>query len=149
MKSPRRIWTTWLQVVLGLLLLYALVLVFAGSLAGWLFAALGFGPPPSVDSDGVRDYLKLPFMVLGAVMAGWAFMMIQIVRGPLRDGSVWALRVLIRSLAAWFVLDTGMSVVLGYPSHALFNVPFALALGIPLWKLRSEQDGAVSDRGAP
>jgi hypothetical protein len=37
----------------------------------------------------------------------------------------------------WFVLDTGMSLVLGYPTHALFNVPFAAALAIPLMKLRS------------
>lgn len=144
MKSTRSVWITWLQVVLGLLFCYALVLVFAGSVAGWLFSTLGFGPPPSVDSDGVRDYLKLPFMVLGAVMAGWSLTMIQIVRGPLRDGSDgargdWARSVLIRSLALWFVLDTGMSVVLGFPAHALFNVPFALALGIPLWRL-----GAVS-----
>ena len=72
-----------------------------------------------------------------AVIAGWSLMMIQIVRGPLRDGSNWALPVLVRSLALWFVLDTGMSVVLGFPMHALFNVPFALALGIPLWMLRS------------
>lgn len=127
----------WLQVILALLFVYALVLVFAGSVAGLMFSALGFGPPTSVDSDGVRDYLKLPFMVLGAVMAAWALTMIQIVRGPLRDGSDWARSVLIRSLALWFVLDTGMSLVLGFPMHALFNVPFALALGIPLGMLKS------------
>ena len=28
-----------------------------------------------------------------------------------------------------------MSLILGYPTHALFNVPFALALGVPLWRL--------------
>jgi hypothetical protein len=76
-------------------------------------------------------------MVLGAVMAGWTVMMIQIVRGPLREGSAWALSVLISSLVVWFVLDTGMSLILGFPLHALFNVPFALALAIPLIKLRS------------
>ena len=131
------IWITWLQAVLVLLFVYAIALVFAGSFAGQLFSALGFGPPASIDTDAVRDYLRLPFMVLGAVLAGWSLMMIQLVRGPLRDGSDWALPVLIRSLVLWFVLDTGMSLVLGYPMHALFNVPFALALGIPLTKLRS------------
>ena len=133
----RTAWITWLQIVLALLFIYALVLVFAGSLAGQLFSALGFGPPASIDIGAVRDYLKLPFMVLGAVLAGWSLMMIQIVRGPLRDGSTWALPILVRSLALWFVLDTGMSLVLGYPMHALFNVPFAVALGIPLARLRS------------
>lgn len=135
--KPVATWITWLQVVLALLFVYAITLVFAGSSAGQLFSALGFGPPASIDTDAVRDYLRLPFMVLGAVLAGWSLMMIQIVRGPLRDGSGWALPVLIRSLVLWFVLDTGMSLVLGYPMHALFNVPFALALGIPLARLRS------------
>ena len=123
--------------MLGLLFVYALLLVFAGSLAGQLFTTFGFGPPESIDTDQVRDYLNLPFMVLGAVLAGWSLMMIQIVRGPLRDGSGWAVPILIRSLVVWFVLDTGMSLLLGFPMHALFNVPFAVALGIPLAKLRS------------
>ena len=75
-------------------------------------------------------------MVLGAVMAGWSLLMMQIVHGPLREGSRWAWLMLVQSLALWFLLDTGMSLVLGYPSHALFNVPFAVALGIPLVSLR-------------
>jgi hypothetical protein len=133
-QSP---WITWLQIVLAALLGYSLVLVFAGSVAGAWFSALGFGPPERASAPEVRDYLKLPFMVLGAVMAGWTVMMIQIVRGPLREGSAWALSVLISSLVVWFVLDTGMSLILGFPLHALFNVPFALALAIPLIKLRS------------
>jgi hypothetical protein len=133
-QSP---WITWLQIVLAALLGYSLVLVFAGSVAGAWFSALGFGPPERAGVTEVRDYLKLPFMVLGAVMAGWTVMMIQIVRGPLREGSAWALSVLISSLVVWFVLDTGMSLILGFPLHALFNVPFALALAIPLIKLRS------------
>jgi hypothetical protein len=135
--KPRSSWITWLQIVLAMLLGYSLVLVFAGSLAGAWFSALGFGPPERVSTREVRDYLNLPFMVLGAVMAGWTVMMIQIVRGPLREGSAWALSVLINSLLVWFVLDTGMSLALGFPLHALFNVPFALALAIPLIKLRS------------
>ena len=47
---------------------------------------------------------------------------------------------MVRSLGLWFVLDTGMSFVLGYPSHALFNVPFAIALGVPLAGLRSSNN---------
>ena len=130
-------WITWLQIVLAALLGYSLVLVFAGSVAGAWFSALGFGPPERASAPEVRSYLKLPFMVLGAVMAGWTVMMIQIVRGPLREGSAWARSVLISSLVVWFVLDTGMSLILGFPLHALFNVPFAVALAIPLIKLRS------------
>jgi len=135
--TTRKTWLAWLQVVLVLLFLYSLVLVFAGGVARSMFSAFGFGPSDAIDTDEIRDYLELPFMVLGAVMAGWTFMMLQIVRGPLRDRAAWALPALTRSLVLWFVLDTGMSLVLGFPAHALFNIPFAIALAIPLARLRS------------
>lgn len=130
-------WIDWLQVVLFLVLAYALLLVFAGSIAGSLFSWFGFGPDDSIDTDDVRDYLRLPYMVLGAVLAGWTATLIQLVRGPLRDGARWVLPVIVRSLTLWFVLDTGMSLVLGHPTHALFNVPFGIALTVPLVKLRN------------
>jgi len=132
----RRTANVWLQVVLSIVLGYSLLLVVAGSTAHSLFRWFGFGPDPSIDTPEVRDYLRLPYMVLGAVMAGWTLSMIQLVRGPLREGSSWAFANLVRSLALWFVLDTGMSFVLGHPTHALFNVPFAVALAIPLQSLR-------------
>ena len=136
MTWTRQTFIKWLEVVLILVLIYSLLLVFAGTTAGSLFSWIGFGPDESIDTYAVRDYLQLPYMVLGAVMAGWVFLMIQIVRGPLTEGFAWAWTFLVRSLSLWFILDTGMSLVLGYPMHALFNIPFALALGIPLAQLR-------------
>lgn len=133
----RNVAIIWLQVVLGAVLIYSLLLVFAGAVAGTLFAWFGFGPSDSINTEEVRNYLRLPYMVLGAVMAGWVILMIQIVRGPLREGSPWARTILVRSLTLWFVLDTGMSLVIGYPTHALFNLPFAVALALPLYRLRS------------
>lgn len=129
-------WIRSLEAVLVLVLAYALLLVVAGSVAGSLFSAFGFGPAAAIDTDEFREYLRLPYMVLGAVLAGWALTLLQIVRGPLRDGETWALPLIARSLGMWFILDTGMSLVLGFPTHALFNVPFGLALGIPLAKLK-------------
>ncbi len=133
----RTAWIRWLEVVLGVILAYSLLLVVAGSVAGSLFSALGFGPPDTIETDEVRSYLRLPYMVLGAVLAGWALTMLQLVRGPMREGATWAVPLIGRSFALWFVLDTGMSLVLGYPTHAMFNLSFGLALSIPLVKLRS------------
>ena len=135
----RNAWITWLTVVLVLVLGYALLLVVAGAVAGSLFDLFGFGPPASIDSPELRDYLRLPYMVLGAVMAGWSLLMLLVVRGPLKEGAEWAPRFLLLAFGLWFVLDTGMSLVLGFPTHALFNIPFALALGIPLLALRRSQ----------
>lgn len=132
-------WLGWLQVVLVAVLGYAILLVVAGPVAATLFSLFGFGPPPSIDTGEVRAYLALPTMVLGAVLAGWASLMLALVRGPLREGARWVLPAMSRSLVLWFVLDTGMSIALGFPAHALFNVPFAVALGIPLWRLRAHE----------
>lgn len=129
----------WLQLVLGVVFLYSLLLVFVGSFAGSLFSWFGFGPIESIDTNEVRDYLLLPYMVLGAVMSGWVFLMLLIVRGPLKDGLPWARKFLIWSLSLWFILDTLMSLVLGYPTHALFNIPFAVALGIPLALIKDQK----------
>ena len=116
----------WLQLVLGAVFIYSLLLVFTGSVAGSLFSWFGFGPNEEIDTSEVQDYLLLPYMVLGAVMAGWVFLMILIVRGPLKDGSLWARKFLIQSLSLWFILDTSMSVVLGYPTHAFLMFPLRL-----------------------
>lgn len=140
-ESRRHLWLVWLQVVLVLLFAYAVILVFAGTLVESMFAALGFGPDASIESPELSAYLRLPFAVLGAVMAGWAALMLILVRGPLTAGAQWVVPALAVPLAVWFVLDTGMSLILGYPTHALFNVPFAIALGVPLWRLW------VGDRG--
>ena len=133
----RNVWIRWLEVVLILVLAYSLLLVFAGTVAGSLFSLLGFGPPDAIDTADVCDYLKLPYMVLGAVLAGWTLTMLQLVRGPLRDGGKWVVPLMGRSLGLWFVLDTGMSLALGHPAHALFNLPFGIALAIPLVRLRA------------
>ena len=141
-------WIRWLQSVLTVVLAYSLLLVLAGSVAGRLFSWLGFGPPDVIDTDEVRTYLRLPYMVLGAVLAGWTLMMLQLVRGPLRDGANWVVPLMGRSLALWFVLDTGMSLVLGYPTHALFNLSFGTALAIPLVMLRTSPEKVdSSNRG--
>lgn len=130
-------WIRWLETVLAAVLVYSLLLVVAGSVAGSLFSLLGFGPPDAIDTDEVRSYLRLPYMVLGAVLAGWTVTMLQLTRGVLRDGAPWVVPLMARSLTLWFVLDTGMSFVLGFPTHALFNLSFGIALAIPLVKLRS------------
>ena len=135
----RQLAIKWLQLVLGVVFLYSLLLVFAGSFAGSLFSFFGFGPDESIDTNEVRDYLLLPYMVLGAVMSGWVLLMLLIVSGPLKEGLPWARKFLIQSLSIWFVLDTLMSLALGYPAHALFNIPFAVALGIPLALMKNQK----------
>ncbi len=78
MLRSRRVAVRWLEIVLVLVLLYSLLLVFAGGIANSLFTSFGFGPSESISTEEVTDYLRLPFMVLGSVMAGWSLLMVQL-----------------------------------------------------------------------
>ncbi len=126
----------WDRVLVGVLVavaLYALVLVVAGLWLGdAVFDKLGFGPDDGDIADSQRDYVRLVYGILGAVIVGWMATLGAIAAGPLRRRETWAWWAVAAAALAWFVLDTGLSLVLGYVGHALFNVVFALALAVPL-----------------
>lgn len=126
-----------LQIILGLIGVYAVVLVAVPSMADRVvFAPLGFGAADHGVNEQSMPHLQLVTAVLGAVLLGWVIVMILIVRGPLAAGDAWAWKAVVVSLAVWFVADTAMSLARDYPTHALFNVAIVAALAVPLTRLR-------------
>lgn len=104
-----------------------------------VFDPLGFGPDDGgIDGEVQRGYLRLMYGTLGAVIFGWMLTLAGIVVGPLRPRERWAWSTVASSVAAWFVVDTGLSLALGYVGHALFNLGFVLALALPLAAIRTE-----------
>jgi hypothetical protein len=61
-----------------------------------------------------------------------------LVIGPLRQRERWAWWAITTGVGVWFVLDTGLSLILGFVGHAVFNVAFAVALAIPLVAIGTE-----------
>ncbi len=123
----------WLLLASGLIAAYAASLVLAGSITGRLFDVLGFGIQAGAVPDGQpRSYVLFIYGVLGAVLAGWMVTIAGIAAGPLRSGERWARTVLAASLGTWFVLDTGLSLAVGFWQHAVFNLFFLGCLGLPL-----------------
>lgn len=120
---------------------YALTMLVAGGIVQEMFETLGFGADGAgVPAGDPRDYVLLLQGVLGAVIFGWVVLMLTVVKHGLeRDpaGPWWA--ALVGSVASWFVLDTGFSLVVGSWQHALFNVVFLVALAVPLAVLRPER----------
>lgn len=133
---------TVLTIAIGAVLVYGVALVVAGTWLGTaVFDPLGFGPGDGGIPDGAPlEYLRLVYGIIGAVIAGWMALTMVIVRGPLRDERPWAWRAVALSITVWFVLDTGLSLVTGWISHAMFNVAFTVAIGVPLVLLRPGRD---------
>ncbi|HST84557.1 MAG TPA: hypothetical protein VLL08_22660 [Kineosporiaceae bacterium] len=135
-------WRRWLLLASGLIAAYAASLVLAGAVTGRLFDVLGFGMQSGAVPDGQpRSYVLFIYGVLGAVLTGWMITLAGIAAGPMRTGEPWAWPVLAASLGTWFVLDTGLSLAVGYWQHAVFNVFFLACLGLPLagWRSASKE----------
>ena len=65
-----------------------------------------------------------------------------VVAGPLARRETWAWWAVVGSATLWFVLDTGLSLALGFVGHAAFNVGFAVALAVPLAAIRRDLPAA-------
>lgn len=117
---------------------YGISMVFAPSLAGGLFEALGFGMRGAGITGGpARSYVLFLYGVLGAVIVGWMVLIAAVATSGSSAGDRWVWRALVASVSVWFALDTGFSLVVGEWQHALFNLGFVAALGPPLliWQL--------------
>jgi hypothetical protein len=133
----RQVWDRVLLFVVATVALYALALVVAGLWLGdTLFDVLGFGPEDGNVADSQREYVQLVYGILGAVIVGWMTTIGFITSGPLRRREAWAWWAVVASTLNWFILDTGISLALGFVGHALFNVAFAIGLAVPLAALK-------------
>lgn len=127
------LWDRWLTTVVVGIAGYGALLVGRGTVAGAMFDQLGFGMSASGISDGpARTYVLLIYGVLGAVLVGWMLLMLAVVRGPLRRRERWAWNAVSLSMTVWFLADTTFSLAIGFATHALFNIGFAVAVAIPL-----------------
>ena len=112
---------------------YAASLVLAGSVTSRLFDVLGFGMRSAAVPDGLpREHVLFVYGVLGSVLVGWMVLLAAVAAGPLRSGAPWARSALAASVGTWFVLDTGFSLAVGSWQHAVFNLGFLAALGVPV-----------------
>ena len=121
---------SWLFAAFGLLLPF---LFFTPLFAPYrdALSRYAYGSPSIPPSD--ERLLGLMLGIAGGSIAGKWIVHALIARGPLAEGRAWARSVTLLGLAAWFVVDSIASIVLG----ATFNVwminlvPLVLA-GVPL-----------------
>jgi hypothetical protein len=134
MRGKARIWWLWLVVVSGGVVAAGLVMVLAPGLTRRLFSLLVFASPETIDSFGALParYIALAHGVLGAVMVGWGVLLLRLLFGPFRRGAREAWITIAVSLTVWFVLDTVLSLAVGFWQNAILNVVIAVLFAVPL-----------------
>jgi hypothetical protein len=129
-----RFWLYWLYAAAMCALLFGLSMLVLPSQAQVGFNLLLFGTtwhPPTFGPEAV-GYIVFVCGILGAVMVGWAVLMLYVVSGPFRRGERGARDMLVASLAAWFVPDTAFSIGTGFWQNAVLNAIFLLAFAVPI-----------------
>jgi hypothetical protein len=96
------------------------------------WAMFGSTANPSSFSPEALDYLRLTFVVMAAVMIGWAALLWFVARGPFRAGEPWAWSALTVSIVGWYVLDSTFSLINGFPENAILNTVFVIGALPPL-----------------
>jgi len=126
-------WRRWLIVVTIAVIVYGLALMLAPQVMHGLFNTLFFASSDVVQQFGEQAsaFITLVYGVLGAVIIGWMVALLSIIWGMAQNPrSAW--NTLMLSVVVWYALDTGMSLLIGSVSHAVFNTLFLVMFAVPL-----------------
>ncbi len=94
-----------------------------------LFGSLEASP---IIGPEARTYAAFIAQVLGAVLAGWALLLICLVRMAVAPDPGWRWRAFALSFGGWFIVDTAASLATGFWQNAVFNLCFAVLIVPPL-----------------
>ena len=123
-------WSRWLVVWLAIVAAISLATVLIAQVSGELFDLALFGStdrPAGFTNDAV-EYQRFIWGITGALTIGWMLLAVPVVRGPFRRGERWAWVAIAESFAGWFLIDSTMSVALGFAENVAVNVLFVVGV---------------------
>jgi hypothetical protein len=123
----------------GLMFAFAAHPATAG-IATWFLDAL-IWPLDGAQSLGSQES-RIITAIGGGITVGWGVLVWMVASHILPDNPALGRDVLVRSLIAWFVVDSTASILAGVPQNAAANVLFLLTFLYPLWRM--ERCGLVS-----
>ena len=88
--------------------------------------------------------LRWSAAVGGGLCAGFGWLFLAVVAPAIERGDSRAAQGAAVALGLWFALDSAGSIAAGVPSQALWNVPFFLAMLVPLLVARGASTGHVA-----
>ena len=81
---------------------------------------------------------RLLAAICGGVLPGWGFMAWLIASEVLPANPLLARRLILPSIALWFVIDSSMSIAAGAPLNAVLNLSFLALFSLPVLRLDPE-----------
>lgn len=135
---PSRFWINWLLAVTAGVIAFGLVLVLAPSLTRQGFSLLVYVSADQIGAFGDEParYIGLAHAVIGSLMVGWGTALFYVTTTLLARGSRMAWNLIAVSVCAWYVPDTGYSLLSGYWQNAVLNTVFFALFALPLWATR-------------
>lgn len=127
------LWWRWLVVATVVVLAFGLAFVVLSGPMQRVFESLYFSPRTgsTLGSDAAA-YTAFMGAVLGAVMIGWAVLLLFVLYGPFRRMETAAWNMIAASLVAWFVPDTAFSLWSGFWHNAILNTVMLAAFAVPM-----------------
>lgn len=134
MDRMQLFWWRWLLVAALTTGFFGLSMVLLPDTLQVFFNLLVFGNTwlPAEFGAQAGGYIGFVYGVLGAVLAGWALMIVLALLGPFRRGEKEGWVMVALPLALWFAVDTTWSLATGYWQNAALNTVFGLAYAVPL-----------------
>ena len=131
-------WWKWLIAVAVYIIVFGLFLLMFPDLTVKGFSLLVYADSTTISgfSSVAVAYIKLVHAVLGAVMIGWATLILFVLLNVFRQNPPLGWKLVTYSALAWFVPDTLYSLLSGFWQNAALNLVFAVLLAVPLMALR-------------
>ncbi|MDH5528586.1 MAG: hypothetical protein OEY05_00995 [Paracoccaceae bacterium] len=124
---------TGAAIVIGFGFLVALAAHPATQMPAIFLADVIFWPPDSAETGTAKE-TRLMAAVGGAVMAGWGWAMWTLAGEGLRQAPQLTRRIILGSVALWFVIDCLGSLAAGAALNVLGNVFFLPFFVLPFWR---------------
>lgn len=131
-------WWKWLIAVAVYIIVFGLFLLMFPDLTIQGFSLLVYADSTAMSgfSSVAVAYIKLVHAVLGAVMIGWATLILFVLLNVFRQNPPLGWKLVTYSVLAWFVPDTLYSLLSGFWQNAVLNLVFAVLFAVPLIALR-------------
>lgn len=127
-------WFRYLHYITISLILFGLIMVTMPTLTYRAFSLLIYSEAYTLHKFGPEAlaYIKLTHCVIGALIVGWGVLLLLLLNKLFHKHTFLVLSLYTLSLLAWFILDTSMSLILGFWQNAVLNFILLILFAIPL-----------------